>query len=751
MKYKIIIGLCAFFLPICIWGQGISGQVKDLYNHPISQATVMLYSVDSVYKETVVCDDEGRFQLKTDIKPYRLLVQHISYTTLSVVSSDSVLNNLVLEDKAEVLGEVVVKAERPIMKMRNGGLVFNPQTLSKARLLATAFDLLCETPGVQSFDKETISMVGTGVTPTILINGKPSTMSTTNVLNYIKSLPSNRVKEIEVNYNPPANWNVKGTAINIVLTESLSDFMTGQVQSKWQNKHADSFNENASVMFSKGKFSADFIYSLDYGKSLTEKNTWIKHDIQGETIDLTSNTKRKGSTPYSHNIYVGLKYNLPSNQYLSLTYNNSLIPSAKSEMVSYNSLLGNTLQSTQNKTYLHNVSLDYMMPKGWRLGMEYLYFNTKQDYTGYVINKHTEYSQYQRINKYNAFLSGHSAINKSWSLGYGANYTHTSSNSGQPTLKSTLYNEDYAKIYADAEGNILNGKLYLRGTLAVDWYKIKEYKEWSFMPSFSLTYNIAPQHQLMSSFQTFRLYPNYWLRQDFIQQVDGYEVKVGNPTLKVAKYNIASLYYIFKQKYYLSISYYHVKDAFFTQHYQSPENLQLINQIANIDLSKVFTIYLNVPFTIANKWYLTFTPSAFHEYYKTANWHDLSFKVSGWSTNITVNSQLVLSSEPRLTFITKAFAGTAQRQGILKTDGVWFVDAGLQLSMLKDKLNIGFYANDIFESATLHYGTHFMNQWSETQNCYNRGFSLTLTYKFSNYKEKNRKKVDTSRMGIDNL
>ena len=118
---------------------------------------------------------------------------------------------------------------------------------------------------------------------------------------------------------------------------------------------------------------------------------------------------------------------------------------------------------------------------------------------------------------------------------------------------------------------------------------------------------------------------------------------------------------------------------------------------------------------------------------------------------LNVSSQLSLLSRPRLTFTTDGYYYSGGLQGILKSDASWGVNAGLQLALLKEEsLLIALNVNDLFESATPIARTRYQSQWSDYD--YTGGISrsvmLRLTYRFSRYKEKQRREADRSRIGI---
>ena len=417
---------------------------------------------------------------------------------------------------------------------------------------------------------------------------------------------------------------------------------------------------------------------------------------------------------------------------------------------SVSTLTGRSDQHGTLRDHLQSIAAEYTL-RGWRAGAEYLYSDSRRDYTGTVAGRPIAYDRFQRIDRLHGYLRGRHALSERISLRYGADYTRTRNHSEQTGAAPVTSDEDIANAYVGTDISFAGDRANLSASLAGEGYRIRDYRRQSILPNITLSYAPTDDHALTLGWQAFHNYPAYWYRQTYRREVDGYEVNLGNPDLRVARYNIASLNYVYRSRYAFNVYYYHVRDAFFTQLYQSPDRLELINQITNTDLSHVWVLSASVPVTIGSRWFLTFAPTAFHEYYRTEHWHDLSFDVAGWAGGMNVSSQLSLLSRPRLTFTTDGYYYSGGRQGIQKSSESWGVNAGLQLALLKEEsLLIALNVNDLFESATPIARTRYQSQWSDYD--YTGGISrsvmLRLTYRFSRYKEKQRREADRSRIGI---
>ena len=349
--------------------QGITGRLTNAAGQPVAQAALILSAPDSTYLESAVSEDDGTFRLLSTARPYQLTVQHLAYETRTIADSRSDLGTIVLELKAQTLEEVVVRAERPIVRVQNGRLTFTPQGLTKSKILATAFDLLAETPGLKSTDGESIRLIAMDQAPTLLINGRPSTRDAAATLLYVKSLPADRVLRIEVAHTAPPEWNVKGAAVNIILKEGLSDRLTAQVQTQWDNKHANRFTQTASVMYASGKFSADLLYRLSSGHEISRTNMYVRHAVGSDTTEIRNHTDYRSHTPATHDLYLNLDYALADRHRLSVYYNARVTPNETFDDRSVSTLTGRSDQHGTLRDHLQSIAAEYSL-RGWRAGAE---------------------------------------------------------------------------------------------------------------------------------------------------------------------------------------------------------------------------------------------------------------------------------------------------------------------------------------------------------------------------------------------
>ena len=251
-------------------------------------------------------------------------------------------------------------------------------------------------------------------------------------------------------------------------------------------------------------------------------------------------------------------------------------------------------------------------------------------------------------------------------------------------------------------------------------------------------------------YYTYRNYPAYWQRQDYVTHQDEYTTSYGNPLLRPAQRHMANFVYVLNNKYVLQMSYFKVKGFFIAQSYQSPDELQMINQTINTDYSSSFLFSLSVPVSVGKKFTSNLNATLYQEHYKAGQWFDLSFNRKKWAGLFSANNTLIVSQKPDISINATAFYRTPTIQGIWDLSQNWGVDAGIKWRFAKDKAILSLQCYDIFEKAYPTVKVRYATQWQDMDDRkYRRSIMLSFTYKFNNYKEKRRRSVDTSRFGTN--
>ena len=128
------------------------------------------------------------------------------------------------------LDEVTVKASRPEIIIEPDKTIVNVEGTVMAEG-ANALDVIGRSPGIYVDQDGNINLNGRS-RATVMINDRPTYMSATDLANFLRSMPADNIKSIEVINNPSSRFDAEGSAgvINIQLKRNTVDGVFGNVQ-----------------------------------------------------------------------------------------------------------------------------------------------------------------------------------------------------------------------------------------------------------------------------------------------------------------------------------------------------------------------------------------------------------------------------------------------------------------------------------------------------------------------------------------
>ena len=136
-----------------------------------------------------------------------LIVQHLLYRTKEIEGKGRDVGVIQLDPQDYALDEVVVKAERPFVKVEEGRLGYDLSVLAGDGVVNNAYEALTKLPGVKE-TKGVLTLAGTG-NLTVVLNGKPTTMDAGQLETLLRNTPLDRVEKAEVMYSAPPEYHVR--------------------------------------------------------------------------------------------------------------------------------------------------------------------------------------------------------------------------------------------------------------------------------------------------------------------------------------------------------------------------------------------------------------------------------------------------------------------------------------------------------------------------------------------------------------
>lgn len=738
-----------------VWSQ-TKGKIVDTKQQPIEGATVVMQLPDSTYLGVTISTADGTFILEPEPESYQLIVQHLLYQTRLVKGQSSDAGIIVLEPKDYNLEGVVIKGEKPLVKVENGWLGYNLSVLSQKQAVNNAYEAITKLPGVQE-NNGALSLAGSS-SLTIVMNGKPTTMAAEQLETLLRNTPVERVEKAEVMYSAPPELHVRGAVINVVMKRSNDYSFQGELSTYYQNKYFSSGGANGNFRLSTPKVTLDVMYGADNIKTLEYTNLLSRHILSDKVYEITQNEKLS-SKSWMHNVRTALEYNITEKNHLNVAYTGSFTPAEHNRSIADGSFQQSNLDKFTDKK-MYNIAVQYSSGFGLEVGGDYTRYTSDNNqimFTRLVDNTENTYTLTggQRINRYSVFADQKHNLANNWSIGYGLSYRYAKDFDFQtydnvtgnikPENTEAWLDEQTTSFYFSLSRNWASGTSFSVSATG-EYYTIGNYHKWAVYPQASLTYMKSPKHIFQLSLSTDKTYPSYWDMQSSVTYLNGYSELQGTPGLRpMTNYNLNGTY-ILKQKYIFGLFYTHTSDYFAQSPYQDTDRLALIYKNTNWNYMRMTGANLILPFSIRNWYDARLTLAGMQARQKCNRFFDIPFDRKKWMFVGTLDNTFKISKN--LSFELTGNIQTPFIQGTLNLAGSFNLTAGMKWNFAKDKCLLTVRCSDIFNSSMPNMKIRFKGQHLDMNTgFYTRTVSLNFIYRFGGYKKQEVKGVDTSRFG----
>ena len=515
-------------------------------------------------------------------------------------------------DSTKVLKEVNISTKKAFTVRKLDRVVVNVDALI-SNAGTSALEVLEKSPGIQVDQNGTISLKGKS-SVAIFIDDKPTYLSGEDLQNYLKSLPSSSLDQIEIMSNPPARYDAAGNGgvINIRTkkgtTKGLNGGFTVALNQGKMTSSPNSFNLN----FRDGRMNYFTNLSYNYNHSFSDLDINRRYkNADGSTKSYFNQNSFFDREGQSGNVKAGADYYqskattwgvvLTGMGRKSTQENNNT-----SKLLNPSSVLDSTITARnidKIKFYNGGINLNYRHQfdttgQGITADADYLAFNNQTDQRYYNSSYFADGGLKSqdilsgdlpsRINIYSLKTDYTLPIAKSWKMDAGlkmsftktdntADYAYTIATVTKPDYDKSnhfIFKEQISAAYLNfskemkqlsiqiglrAEDTRSNGN-QLGNLLKPDSTFKRSYA--GLFPTFYLQYKIdsASNHQLGFNYGRRIDRPYYQDLNPFISPLDKFTFYVGNPFLKPAYVQSLELSYTFKNKYTLTSSYSNSKD-----------------------------------------------------------------------------------------------------------------------------------------------------------------------------------------------
>lgn len=695
-----------------------------------------------------------------------------------------------IKKKETVLDEVKVSAKKPLMKIESDKTTVS---IKENAMLSTgnAYDAVKKLPGVIASPVGGLTLNGKGVI--IYIDGAPSTLSGSDLENYLSSLPANAIEKVELIYNPGASFdaNASGSVINLVTS---SKRLKGINASFNINYNFNKYQKPSPQILLNGK-EKNLSWQTMVGYNYIDREN---NSINGQTFtsfdpDKFLNQERLTLTT-NRNLYyrLGTNYKLSNKSNLLFNYNGTFsndrntvtgLTSGSDISDYFNS--GNTKIKSNN----HELSLQFKtkldtIGKTLDIIAFTNTFNRNPDSrTNAVENNTTSFNNFSNdFGLLNYYLKYDFAIpfeKMKFSLNTGGKFnTIKVNNTGLynlNTIDTDVIDFDYKEtnlaFYAEARKKIK--KLSLTAGLRFENFNVDrtgivsdvatnvKFKNNNFFPNLSAVYEFNDNVNVNGSYSRKISQPNYGVLDPNGGNFDQYNASSGNLLLNPTFFDNYELKMSAYQYIQLGANYTVAKDHNQFILNAEPGELVSTQTFQQFDRFKTFSVYANFPIPLD---YFFKGKEEFKNRMSNPDKMNYIFFNVNYIRNLTDGYDFSFESKPIWNF-------AAQAQILLPWEiksyfnyftlpggGVWEIykiekpiqqfDISFNKDFMNKKLKVGLHLFDVFnqnEVNALVSSTNLQTKFFEKNDSQN--FRISLTYNFGNLKLQNENTtIDTEKV-----
>ena len=731
------------------------GTVIDEQGQPIAYANIALLSPqDSTLITGGVSNESGYFVIPCEQIPVLARISYVGYKTGYAILDTRNVGRITLKHETIKLNGVQVMGERIVSSTENGHLVYNMPMLLQVYPADNAYDALTGIPGVSEMNG---NIMFSGQAVTLIINGKPTTLSADKMVERLKQMPAAMLAKAEVMPSAPAKYHVRGMAINIVTKDFTgTNQVSGQMMWGWRQHKYGTGYWGPSVIYNHGKLSMDLSYTYTNGTGYGQVEHEANHPL-GEQRAAYSDKTSNRSDGIDHEYRIGMDYAIADNHRLSLAYTGQW-----NSTRSTNTTTGTaqSVQKSRQHDYLHNVDASYTTPFGLQLTASYTNYQQPRtqnlDGTMYDQTRNLYVDSRQKVGKWLFTADQTHPLPHDWELMYGAKAQFTNNNSYQTTLDEQRQPIADATSYVDYNERILNAyagfskqisqTLSFDASLTAEQYHATKWNEWRIYPQFNAMWNINEKNMLNLAFSSEAIYPSYWSTMSSIYYASAYSEIWGNPDLKpMSKYDI-NLMWQLNHKYTFTAFVMLEPDYFVQMAYQPSDRMAVVMKETNFDYSNYFGLQASAQFRMGSWLNGNVMATALYRHDKT-DFFDLPIDRTCLSGILGGTAVAKLSQRYNIQFILNPFFQTKSIQGLYDIDPLLRINATLRYTSKNGKWSLVAKGENILNGhATTHSSIanqdYSMRVWMPYTN-----YTLTAIARIGNFKEKQKKAVDTSRMG----
>jgi outer membrane receptor protein involved in Fe transport len=730
---------------------------------------------DSALVQRTATDSTGIFTLQAARGQYRLIVEQFGREFLNkeiILDKDTNMGLITINETAELQG-VTVAARKKLVEQKVDRLVFHVENAT-AVTGGTALDALKATPTVR-VQNETISIVGKGEV-LVMVDDRLQRMSQEDLTAFLRSIPADNIKSIEVITAPPAKYDAEGNSglINIRLKTARKNSWNANIGASYTQRTYASGNLQGLFNYNRNRLSlqASVNKSKDKLLTTTDGNIFYPGETWNQAIRNKSETDVLGvglgiDYQWSKRWTSGLKYmgsftdKAAANDPLTTRFNHST-QAADGYIAA--GIRANNKPGIHTVNWYHAIKLD-STGKQLTVDMDYFSYRKKDQlfFEGNELDKNkvvlpntffsSSNSNMNRIQNYSGKLD--LSLPYKWAnISFGGKVSYTNTNNdlvvydyetGAPVLNTNQSNLFNYKEYNEALYFSANKKLDARwetqlglrmeATQTEGYSKnldqLNKNKYIRLFPTAYVTYVPDQENSFSLNYSRRIRRPDFDYLNPFLIRTSPYFYSEGNPFLKPSYIDNLEFSYTRNQQWVSAVYYSQVTD--FGQELSIVDPVSNITRQTPVNYANTYQLGLSTYYHF-NKWSRWSSVSGFNmNYQHVQSKTGFIASVDGFNGYLYTNNDFTLDKAKTIFFGLNYAVQLPGRYQIFHISNMHMLDLSMKFLLWDKKLSLTVAGQDLL-NAQRPLISYYSNGIKNTVRSYGdtRGFRVSISYKFGN-------------------
>jgi iron complex outermembrane recepter protein len=779
-------------------GNRISGYILDTAGKPVDFATLTLLNpIDSAIISQSSSDKAGFFEIhNVPIAKSLLKITHVVFNEKLIVieaneiDSNSKLADIIMEPSGKELSQVTVKSGKPVFVRQSDRLIVNVETRIVNASQADLIALISRLPGVYINRQQDI-MVNGQQRALVAVNEKSTMLTKGDLMQYLKSIPVNTVKQIEIIYSPGAKYDAEGSVVINIQTDrkilsGLSGNFSGLTGSSiGYGDYYPKLNGGTSLSLGLKRFSIAGSYNYAHNNTLGE----IAEKLSFPGASLEQAIRFRSLPERIHTMALTTVFQIDKKQDISLGYKKTLNHSSvdqqnvillKTHQLLDSAISSNSLENVRLNQDALNFSYKNLIDSVSQLSISAAYIDLRKNYHAGFENAFQKYNTNSTENLASVSLTSirgliaqidyYHMVGKAGKIegGFKIGETRTVNNTQlsriagsviQPDTTMTnyfFYKEKLMTAYAGYNTsyrrfNFSAGLRYQNRKINKGFADIIGNRftgSVGFFPSLSFGYKPNEKLSFAVGYSRRIENPNYIDVNPYIYYVNPFTTLEGNPLLTPSITNKVDFTTSINDTYAFSLVWYKIDDFFTTAQFQDIYSRKQRLVPANVGNLSNLEFNFSAPFALASWWQVYVNTGVYYQRYKETGAIALGYITRSLLTfQLFTEHSFTLPRGYALELGNTLMSPTVQGQFGLNTINSF--SGGVKKSFYQDKLALKIAFNDFL--GTLRYNGDVKGAgWQSNYTNRIDSRQILVSFKYS-FRTSTAKKAESGQIMDDEL